>query len=81
MRRHALPIRRQIDTAIVGGGSYRAYGFALPVHPRHLKAAGVPSEVATTVVDVWARLDAAMPGADITEMYPYTQKKRPAERS
>jgi len=45
------------------------------------KAAGVPSEVATTVVDVWARLDAAMPGADITEMYPYTQKKRPAKRS
>ncbi|MGE0851428.1 MAG: NAD(P)-dependent oxidoreductase [Hyphomicrobiaceae bacterium] len=45
------------------------------------RAAGVPSEVATTVVDVWARLDAALPGADITEMYPYTQKKRPAKRS
>jgi hypothetical protein len=28
------------------------------------------------VVDVWKRMDTAMPGADITEMYPYTQKGR-----
>ena len=42
------------------------------------KASGIASEVATSVVDVWSRMDTAMPGADITEMYPYTQKKRPA---
>jgi 3-hydroxyisobutyrate dehydrogenase len=41
------------------------------------KAAGIASEVASAVVDVWTRMDGAMPGADITEMYPYTQKKRP----
>jgi 3-hydroxyisobutyrate dehydrogenase-like beta-hydroxyacid dehydrogenase len=41
------------------------------------RTAGIADEVASTVVDVWQRLDAALPGADITEMYPYTQKKRP----
>jgi 3-hydroxyisobutyrate dehydrogenase len=40
------------------------------------KAAGVASEIASTVVDVWTRMESAMPGADITEMYPYTQKGR-----
>lgn len=44
------------------------------------KTAGIASEVAATVVDVWSRLDGAMPGADITEMYPYTQKGRGARR-
>lgn len=41
------------------------------------RAAGISDEIASTVVDVWTRMDKALPGADITEMYPYTQKKRP----
>ena len=41
------------------------------------RAAGITDEVAAPVVDLWQRMEAAMPGADITEMYPYTQKGRP----
>jgi 3-hydroxyisobutyrate dehydrogenase-like beta-hydroxyacid dehydrogenase len=41
------------------------------------RASGISDEIASTVVDVWTRMDKALPGADITEMYPYTQKKRP----
>jgi 3-hydroxyisobutyrate dehydrogenase len=44
------------------------------------RAAGIADEVAATVVDVWARLDGAMPGADITQMYPYTQEGRRPKR-
>ena len=40
------------------------------------RAAGITDEVAGPVVDVWQRMDAAMPGADITDMYRYTQKRR-----
>jgi 3-hydroxyisobutyrate dehydrogenase len=40
------------------------------------RAAGVADDVASVVVDVWERMDAAMPAADITEMYPFTQKGR-----
>jgi 3-hydroxyisobutyrate dehydrogenase len=38
--------------------------------------AGINTEIAETVVKVWGSMDAAMPGADITEMYPYTLKGR-----
>jgi len=41
------------------------------------RAAGIADEIASVVVDVWRRMEAAMPGADITEMYPFTQKRRP----
>jgi 3-hydroxyisobutyrate dehydrogenase len=44
------------------------------------RASGIADEIGTTVVDVWARMEGAMPGADITEMYPYTQKGRPKQR-
>lgn len=37
---------------------------------------GNADEVASTVVDVWTRMDATMPGADITQMYPYTRDGR-----
>jgi 3-hydroxyisobutyrate dehydrogenase-like beta-hydroxyacid dehydrogenase len=39
-------------------------------------AAGISDEIAKVVVDVWQRMEAAIPGADITQMYPYTQKGR-----
>src|SRR5262245_51280315 len=40
------------------------------------RAAGIADEVARTVVGVWEEMNAAMPGADITEMYPYTVNGR-----
>jgi 3-hydroxyisobutyrate dehydrogenase-like beta-hydroxyacid dehydrogenase len=42
------------------------------------RAAGISDEIAKAVVDVWQRLETAIPGADITQMYPYTQKGRRA---
>lgn len=40
------------------------------------RKSGISSEVATTVVDVWSKLEKDWPGADITEMYPYTRDGR-----
>jgi 3-hydroxyisobutyrate dehydrogenase len=40
------------------------------------RAAGITDEIAGAVVDVWTEMEADMPGADITEMYPYTLKGR-----
>jgi len=42
------------------------------------RAAGIANEVASTVVDVWDRMHAELPGADITQMYPYTVNGRRA---
>ena len=40
------------------------------------RAAGISDEIASTVVDVWTAMDEALPGADITQMYPYTRDGR-----
>jgi 3-hydroxyisobutyrate dehydrogenase-like beta-hydroxyacid dehydrogenase len=40
------------------------------------RAAGITDEISSTVVAVWEQMNADMPGADITEMYPYTQRGR-----
>ena len=42
------------------------------------RAASIANEVASTVVDVWDRMNAELPGADITQMYPYTVNGRRA---
>jgi 3-hydroxyisobutyrate dehydrogenase len=45
------------------------------------RAAGIADEIASTVVAVWDKMDADLPGADITQMYPYTVNgRRPGER-
>src|SRR5262245_15706022 len=45
------------------------------------KAAGIANDVASVVAAVWERMAADKPGADLTEMYPYTVKgRRPDER-
>jgi 3-hydroxyisobutyrate dehydrogenase-like beta-hydroxyacid dehydrogenase len=44
------------------------------------RAAGIADEIASVVVDVWQRMDSAMPGADITQMYPFTQTGRRERR-
>ena len=40
------------------------------------RAAGITDEIASVVVNVWEQMDADLPGSDITEMYPFTQKGR-----
>jgi 3-hydroxyisobutyrate dehydrogenase len=40
------------------------------------RAAGITEEIADTVVKVWTAMDAALPKADICEMYPYTKDGR-----
>ena len=40
------------------------------------RAAGITDEIASVVVEVWEQMEADMPGSDITEMYPFTQKGR-----
>lgn len=40
------------------------------------REAGISSEIAGTVVDVWTGLDKSIPGADITIMYPFTRDGR-----
>jgi 3-hydroxyisobutyrate dehydrogenase-like beta-hydroxyacid dehydrogenase len=40
------------------------------------RSAGISDEVADTVVKVWTKMDAALPQADICEMYPYTRDGR-----
>jgi 3-hydroxyisobutyrate dehydrogenase len=40
------------------------------------RAAGIADEVASTVVGVWEKMNADLPGADITQMYPYTRNGR-----
>ncbi|NJO23887.1 MAG: NAD(P)-dependent oxidoreductase [Sphingomonadales bacterium] len=40
------------------------------------REAGISDEIASTVVSVWTAMDKAIPGADITLMYPYTRDGR-----
>lgn len=40
------------------------------------REAGISDEIASTVVGVWTEMDKALPGADITQMYPYTRDGR-----
>ncbi len=40
------------------------------------RAAGIADAIASAVVDLWQRMDAAMPGADITDMYRYTRHEQ-----
>jgi len=40
------------------------------------RAAGIADEIANVIDAVWAKMEADMPGADITRMYPYTKSGR-----
>jgi 3-hydroxyisobutyrate dehydrogenase len=48
----------------------------IKLYLENARAAGVSDEIATTVVGVWTEMDKALPGADITLMYPYTRDGR-----
>jgi 3-hydroxyisobutyrate dehydrogenase-like beta-hydroxyacid dehydrogenase len=49
----------------------------ISLYLENARAAGIADDIAGVVVDVWTRMEGAMPGADITEMYPYTRTGRP----
>jgi 3-hydroxyisobutyrate dehydrogenase len=48
----------------------------IKLYLENARAAGITDEIADTVVKVWAEMDAALPKADICEMYPYTRDGR-----
>jgi 3-hydroxyisobutyrate dehydrogenase len=48
----------------------------IKLYLENARAAGISNEIASTIVDVWTRLDKDVPGADITLMYPYTRDGR-----
>jgi 3-hydroxyisobutyrate dehydrogenase len=48
----------------------------IKLYLENARAAGIPSEIASSVVGVWTGLDKDIPGADITLMYPYTRDGR-----
>jgi 3-hydroxyisobutyrate dehydrogenase-like beta-hydroxyacid dehydrogenase len=48
----------------------------IKLYLENARAAGISDEIADTVVKVWTEMDAALPKADICEMYPYTRDGR-----
>jgi 3-hydroxyisobutyrate dehydrogenase len=48
----------------------------IKLYLENARAAGISDEIASAVVSVWTEMDAALPGADITLMYPYTRDGR-----
>jgi 3-hydroxyisobutyrate dehydrogenase len=48
----------------------------IKLYLENARAIGIPDQMASTTVDVWTGLDTAIPGADITIMYPYTRDGR-----
>jgi 3-hydroxyisobutyrate dehydrogenase len=48
----------------------------IKLYLENARAAGITDEVADRVMEVWSRMDACLPGADICEMYPYTRDGR-----
>ena len=50
----------------------------MKLYLENARATGTSDEIAATAVDVWTKMDAALPGADICEMYPYTRDGRRA---
>jgi 3-hydroxyisobutyrate dehydrogenase len=48
----------------------------ISLYLENARATGIADEIASTVVSVWSGLDTAVPGADITLMYPYTRDGR-----
>jgi 3-hydroxyisobutyrate dehydrogenase len=48
----------------------------IKLYLENARAAGIADEIADTVVKVWTGMDAALPRADICEMFPYTRHGR-----
>jgi 3-hydroxyisobutyrate dehydrogenase-like beta-hydroxyacid dehydrogenase len=48
----------------------------IKLYLENARAAGITDEIAERVVQVWTKMDADLPGADICEMYPYTRDGR-----
>jgi 3-hydroxyisobutyrate dehydrogenase len=48
----------------------------IKLYLENARAAGIADEIADRVVQVWTKMDADLPDADICEMYPYTRDGR-----
>jgi 3-hydroxyisobutyrate dehydrogenase len=68
--------RRVLNGPIDAGFTAKLQLKDITLYLENARAAGISDEIASTVVDVWRRMEVAAPGADIMQMYPYTRKGR-----
>lgn len=68
--------RRIINEAYDAGFTAALQAKDIRLYLENARKSGTPDQVATTVLDVWAKFEKDWPGADITHMYPYTRDGR-----
>lgn len=68
--------RRIINEKYDAGFTVNLQAKDVRLYLENARAAGIASDVASTVASVWNTFEAAKNGADITEMYPYTKAGR-----
>ncbi len=68
--------RRIINEAYDAGFTATLQAKDVRLYLENAKKSEIPSQVATTVLDVWTKFEKDWPGADITHMYPYTRDGR-----
>lgn len=68
--------RRIINEAYDAGFTAKLQAKDVRLYLENAKKSEIPSQVATTVLDVWTKFEKDWPDADITHMYPYTRDGR-----
>jgi 3-hydroxyisobutyrate dehydrogenase-like beta-hydroxyacid dehydrogenase len=68
--------RRIIIEAYDAGFTAALQAKDVRLYLENAKKSEIPSQVATTVLDVWSKFEKDWPNADITHMYPYTRDGR-----
>jgi 3-hydroxyisobutyrate dehydrogenase-like beta-hydroxyacid dehydrogenase len=68
--------RRIINEMYDAGFTVHLQAKDVRLYLENAKAAGIASEIASTVAGVWNKFETDKTGADITEMYPYTKGGR-----
>ncbi len=68
--------RRIINEAYDAGFTAALQAKDVRLYLENAKKSEIPSQVATTVLDVWSKFEKDWPNADITHMYPYTRDGR-----
>lgn len=68
--------RRIINEAYDAGFTAALQTKDIRLYLENARKSGINDEIATIVVDVWSKLEKDWPGADITQMYPYTRDGR-----
>jgi 3-hydroxyisobutyrate dehydrogenase len=72
--------RRIINEAYDAGFTAKLQLKDIKLYLDNARAAGIPDQIADTVVKVWTDMETSIPGADITRMYPYTRDGRGKKR-